>query len=96
MEFIDQILTTVKNSPNPEMYYLGLAIGLIFVFYVVNKILKIVTFFLIAGVLFFGFTAMQGKDISTVLASVTTFVNKTIADGSFKQSFSDLVTSLSK
>lgn len=76
MDFINQLINIVKSSPNPEIYYLGAAIALIVAFYLVNKILKIITFCLIIGVLAFGLSIMQGKDSGEIIASIkATFDN---------------------
>jgi hypothetical protein len=91
MEFINQILASIKTSTNPEYYYIALAAVLIFVFYIVNKIIKAVMFLVVISVALFGFSAMQGKDVNTVVASFITEANRIISEGKVQEFFSDLL-----
>ena len=71
---IEQIITIVKSSPTPELYYLASAAALIFIFYLIHKAMKVMIFFLIIGTLLFGLGITQSKDISTVIAFLKTSI----------------------
>lgn len=76
MDFLNEIINTIKTSPNPEIYYLAGAAVLILVFYLVNKVLKIITFCLIVGILAFGLAMMQGKDSGEIITSLKASFDK--------------------
>ena len=95
MNIINQLLDAVKNSQNPEMYYFAAAMVLIIVFYIVGKVLKIITFFLISGVLIFGYNAMQGKDASQILETIQSTISQ-ISGGSAGSAVKNTVNSVEK
>ncbi len=95
MDFITQILATVKNSPHPEWYYLGVALFLIFIFYLVHKLLKIAIFILVIIVVLFGYNIMQGKDGAASLKTFFTAAGKAIEDGGLQKFLSDSFSQIS-
>lgn len=79
MDIVNQLLDTIKASDNPEMYYVAVAMVLILTFYIVGKILRIITFFMMIGMAVVGFNYMQGKDVNQVLAALSVSANKIVS-----------------
>jgi len=80
MDFINQLLETVKSAPNPELYYLIAAVVLIVVFYLIHKLLKLMIFCLIVTVLGLGFSLIQnGGDVNALITSLTSTFESAIS-----------------
>lgn len=94
MNFLNDVVYNIQHSTNPEIYYIVAAIALVAAFYIVNKILKTIMMFVIIGVVVFGFSAMQGKDLNTVITSVTTYVGNIFADGGIQKTLTDFLSKL--
>ena len=66
VSFSKGFISTLQNSPNPEIYYIIAAITVILMFYMIEKIFKIVTFLFVAGAIVFGILRMQNTDLKKI------------------------------
>ena len=105
MDIINQLLDTVKESQNPEMYYLAIAMVFALLFYIISKFIKMMIIFAVLVSVIIAFSLYKsGGDVGAMLEYMLNAADTIIAkiidlftnpDSSIREVFSDLISRFS-
>jgi hypothetical protein len=70
MGFFHNLMASIQNSPNPEIYYVGLVIAIIFVVMVMEKIFRVATTIFFVAIILLALGASQSGDLQGIFSSI--------------------------